>query len=175
MPEFSEPILSSKVVLTSYPKPKGKIRISSFFEAFRFEMIFSTFVSPTVGRPSVIKTSIFGRSPLSNCLSDASSDSLMFVPPVGCSLLTKSSPRFLPVASAAIRPRSIRCSSPAKLMMLNLSPSRSVRTPNNRALRALSILPSSAIEPDVSRTKTMSLLTSSFSETLSFGESISRK
>ena len=149
--------------------------MSVFLAFLRFASMRSTFVSPTVGRPSVIKTSIFGRSLLSNCFKDAIIAEFMSVPPFGWSWFTNSSPRFFPSALAAIRPRSIRCSSPEKLMTLNRSPSCSVRMPKSRALRALSILPSSAIEPEVSSTKTMSLLTNSFSETLSFGESISKK
>src|SRR5215217_7004227 len=52
-----------------------------------------TLVSPTVGSPSVMKTSSFGRSLVLNCLSAARSESLMFVPPVAFSLPTKAAPR----------------------------------------------------------------------------------
>ncbi len=150
-------------------------RKPSTFISLAFLIIFSTSDSPTVGKPSVIKTSSFGLSFESNCRSEAFKASLMFVPPVGFKFLTNSSPRFLPAASAEIGLLSIRCSSPAKLTTLNRSPSRRFLMPKSNAERAFSILPSSAIEPLVSSTKTISLLTKSFSVKLSFGDNWSRK
>ena len=151
------------------------MRTSVVFAFCKFALIFSMFVSPTVGRPSVMNTSIFGRSFFSNCFIDDISESLILVPPVGRRPLINSSPRRRPLASAGINPRSIKCSSPAKLITLNRSPSRRVLIPKSNAARAFSIFPSSAIDPLVSSTKTMSLFTSSRSATSSFGESISRK
>ena len=60
-------------------------------------------------------------------------------------------------------------------MTLKRSFGLSVLTPNNSAARAFSIFPSSAIEPEVSMTKTMSFAVYSLSAQLSFGEIIKRK
>ena len=60
-------------------------------------------------------------------------------------------------------------------MTLKRSASRRLLTPKSSAARAFSIFPSSFIEPDVSRTKTMSLAAYSVSVHSSFGESIIRK
>ena len=139
-------------VFTSCPMPKQNTRTLPRLARVTFATMSSSFVLPTVGKPSVRKMMMYGRSPFSGRNASAFFNaSSMAVPPSGFrSLMNVCAFARLSFATSIILSKS-GSTSVAKRSTSKRSPSFKFSTQNASAFFACSSF-APAIEPDVSST-----------------------